>query len=93
MHWAGSWRDCTDGIISAIHLFRTVSFLRLRAALRLRGHNPLPACNSMASCGTCGEDRIYNEYGDEDYLEDDEREDFLKAKRLKKRRGGIIYFR
>lgn len=50
-------------------------------------------CSVMESCGTCGETRIYNEYGDEDYLEDGEREDFLKAKRLKKRRGGIIYFR
>lgn len=45
-------------------------------------------CSAIESCGTCGEDEIFNEYGDTEDLTDEELT--LYKRKMRKRRGGRI---
>ena len=45
-------------------------------------------CFGIESCGTCGEDNIFNPYGDTDELTDEELN--LFNRKMRKRRSGRI---
>ena len=38
-------------------------------------------CDALEYCGNCGEEDIYNEYGDTDNLDEEELERFIAMKR------------